>query len=268
MVMVESNEFIVNDEQKSESRTTSFSQIRQRSVSSYVMGSTNTQQVQQAVHVPATHKLPPASPPTKKSIGVQHSPQYPLQQQQQQQPAQAHQATSTIVCMLVATADKPKHMLNKNDLIRCARLAVRQAATTNAVNASPARRSHSLSAHTPTSKKCSLPDLTFLNEYSGRKVDHSEVTRPATGGLSTGVSAPAPELLKRKTLKSIKRYRQTKQNTEPCGVLAQQPPLPPHHCATLQQQYSTVNSQLHSNLNYVNTMITTSPELIKKQMVN
>ena len=243
-------ELIIYSEQKCESRTTSFSQIRQRSASSYVLGSNSAAQ------------LPPQAPqnqnqhqhqPVKKSIGIQHPPPSHCDQSVQARPPHPRASSvsaagsggvtntasptppqSTIVCMLVATADKPN--INKNDLIRCARLAVRQAAQQQQQQQQQQtnpKRSHSLTVQPPPTKKCSLPDLTFLNEYSSttnRIPPPQQQIQQTTSPIN-----PAPEILKRKTLKSIKRYRQTKQNTEPCGTFQQQVQSPP---PTLQQQYN------------------------------
>lgn len=297
--------------QKSESRTTttSFSQIRQRSVSSYVLGtatsSSTTSSSSSAHH---QHQLPPQAPqshqrastnnppPTRKSIGIQHPPPTHCDQSIQAVPpppppqttqlmhSNSPQPPSTIVCMLVATADNPK--LNKTDLIRCARLAVRQATASHQINP---KRSHSLTVQPGPSKKCSLPDLTFLNKYSSTPASQPQpASRPPNipqqqqSQTNPVVVAAAPELLKRKTLKSIKRYRQTKQNTEPCGLVAMGVVAAAQQQPTLQQQYSCVESPQpattrlppqspHSSasLHVVNTSNpTSSPDLVKKHLVS
>ena len=58
------------------------------------------------------------------------------------------------------------------------------------------------------------------------------------------------ELLKRKTLKSIKRYRQTKQNTEPCNLITEDPSVQciSNHSNQLQQQYQQSMPQQVNNL--------------------
>jgi hypothetical protein len=228
---------------------------------------TVTAQPPQIPHHKPLQPLASHQQPIKKSIGIQHPPHLCDQSIQ----------TSTIVCMLVTTGDKPNHLLNKNDLIRCAKLAVKQVAS-NQHNHHP-KRSHSL-FNTCHSKKSSLPDLTFLNEYStshgaatnnnnNNTIVNTNQQQHATAGLNnknllfqgpvqvntSSVAGGGSELLKRKTLKSIKRYRQTKQNTEPCGMLTQPLQIP------LQQQYFAPPQQ-----NFTNTNIT-SPEIIKKYVV-
>ena len=82
----------------------------------------------------------------------------------------------------------------------------------------------------------SLPDLTFLNEYDEMKVkkkqpriQEEKQTSTTTTTVITQTTSDANDMKlllssssidkQRKTLKSIKRYRQTKQNTEPCGPI-------------------------------------------------
>ena len=174
-------------------RTTSFSQLRQRSLSSC------------AIAAPHKSTIDTMSTNTKKaSIGIQHPPP---------------RTEPTIVCMLV---DHKSRSTNK-DIIAAARAA--KAAV-------KAHRSTSL-----FSAKSSLPDLAFLKDYaddqprakpSANQVLTKAVTNPSIGGGKKRPEQPSmipvlqtpassSDLLKRKTLKSIKRYRQTKQNTEPCA---------------------------------------------------
>jgi hypothetical protein len=138
----------------------------------------------------------------KKSIGIQH--------QQRLEPS------PTIVCMVVDRNSKT----TTQDIVAAAR-AARVAVA--------ARRSTSLFY-----TKSSLPDLTFLKDYSDERTKKSDESNDKTPvvrrqpavlneiSLSKSPSqtnssmAVGSDLLKRKTLKSIKRYRQTKQNTEPC----------------------------------------------------
>lgn len=240
---------------KSESRTTSFSQIRQRSVSSYVLGSNSTTIT--TVTGIDTENNKQQSKPVKKSVGIQHPP--PKCDQSMQTPARTTtESPSTIVCMLVGP---PKHLLtNREELIRCARLAVRQA------TAVQAKRSQSLTVNQASVKKASLPDLTFLNDYSSTPPAKT-VTNKTVDQSTTTVSSSTTggELLKRKTLKSIKRYRQTKQNTEPCGLL-----LAAQHTQmaqqTLHQQYFTQHTQILPD-NHL-SLAPTSPDLAKKQLVS
>ena len=159
-------------------KTTSFSQLRQRSVSSCPIGK-------------STHERETFV--TKKSIGIQHPPQFNDQNIQ----------GSTIVCMLL---DRHSGKTSEELMVVAARAARAAIA---------ARRS----------TKSSLPDLTFLKDYADEKKPAVELKDSFT---STPRQMPSSgsDLLKRKTLKSIKRYRQTKQNTEPCAqvILECQPP--------------------------------------------
>ena len=145
-------------------KTTSFSQIRQRSVSSCPIVKNET---------------------GKKSVGVQHPPLVMDQGMQ----------TSTIVCMLL---DR-KSAKTSEELMAVAARAARAAV-------SAARRN---------SAKSSLPDLTFLKDYADEK--KPEIKDSFTSTTVRQIPNSGSDLLKRKTLKSIKRYRQTKQNTEPCA---------------------------------------------------
>lgn len=148
----------------------------------------------------------------KKSIGVQHSPiVYEItssNNNNNNNNLPSNEQTS-IVCMIV----NRKH--SKKILERVAQVA-QQAHVTQV------RRSKSL-----FNSKTSLPDLAFLNNYN-TDVKSTQVTRHTEELITPNeaskfmqyneksqTQAIGSDLLKRKTLKSIKRYRQTKQNTEP-----------------------------------------------------
>ncbi|CAF0867022.1 unnamed protein product [Brachionus calyciflorus] len=170
---------------ETQNKKTSFSQLRQRSLSSCAIASN-----------PTTTE----SPKMKKSIGTQHEPQ-------------ETDKSPTILCMVVDKNNK----LNKKDILIAAAKAKAMANQSGVLKIqktnSSSKRSSSL-----FNTKHSLPDLTFLTHYSDKK---PEVTpcKP-----SPNLQTVPNDLLKRKTLKSIKRYRQTKQNTEPCAVQIITPP--------------------------------------------
>jgi hypothetical protein len=180
-------------------------------------------------------------PPSQSAMPVYHNPPPPP-------PQQAAPPTSTIICMVV---DKhQRSSLKKSDLQA---LAAKLASRINAINQQQQlQQQHHLQQQQQQqqlqqqsqvqnliSKKASLPDLTFLSKYdskpktnvvtSNQIVPPSQNTTPnkteTAGEDAENASAAAKssllvangnDLLKRKTLKSIKRYRQTKQNTEPC----------------------------------------------------
>ena len=204
-----------------ETNKTSFSKLRQRSLSSCAIGKNNSHQNDNpvVVVVDTSNK--------KKSIGIQHPPLNQIDQSIQ---------TSTIVCMLV---DRNNSKTSK-ELMEVAARAARAAVA--------ARRSYNL-----FNTKSSLPDLTFLKDYSDEipseireqqfetnnsqlktslssanlikpiseliKLDELAIKKTINQQQQQQPPITGSELLKRKTLKSIKRYRQTKQNTEPCNLI-------------------------------------------------
>ncbi|RNA41186.1 hypothetical protein BpHYR1_036769 [Brachionus plicatilis] len=172
-------------------KKTSFSQLKQRSVSSCAI---------------AANAQPIDNSAMKKSIGIQHEPEGADGRQ--------HDHSSTILCMVVDKNGK----LNKKDLLMAAAKAKAMADQAGMLKIQrPKTPASSKRSSSLFNSKHSLPDLTFLTHYSDKK---------AQPPLSTPITKPSPpnpqsapgDLLKRKTLKSIKRYRQTKQNTEPCAI--------------------------------------------------
>ena len=152
---------------KSESvgtRTTSFSQLRQRSLSSCTIASSpNRSPVNEDFHNATTNR--PASSTTnsgslnqsvstnssqsitKKSVGIQHPPMM-MKSEERDQSIQ----TSTIVCMLVDRHNSK----TSQELMAVAARAARAAVA--------ARRVNGL-----FNSKASLPDLTFLKDYADEK---------------------------------------------------------------------------------------------------
>lgn len=143
----------------------------------------------------------------------------------------------TIICMVVDKSQKS--MLNSRDIqLLAAKLAT-------ALNQQQQQQKQRM-----ISKKTSLPDLAFLNNYSDNSkslIQASSSSSQVATNIPVSLSSPisnfvkqsspiseesenncsgneaaskspvvGSDALKRKTLKSIKRYRQTKQNTEPC----------------------------------------------------
>jgi hypothetical protein len=223
------------DNQNELIKKTSFSQIRLRSQSSCAIAQpsqfTLINEQSSQLHAEQSRSPPPQqkriqqprsetltsfsnlSNNVKKSIGVQHSPiVYNLTSSNSSNTNNnilpANEQTS-IVCMIV----NRKH--SKKLLERVAQVA-QQAHVTQV------RRSKSL-----FNSKSSLPDLAFLNNYntdlkSAQVNRHTEEIITANEASKfmqynekSQTQAIGSDLLKRKTLKSIKRYRQTKQNTEP-----------------------------------------------------
>ena len=203
----ETNDF----EKNSKLKTTSFSQLRERSQSSHAVIDYSIKNDKIYTNTNKDNFIENRSfnsnnqSSLKKSIGIQHQ-----HRSINQKP--------TIVCMFVESNQKTttKEIMAA---AKAARVAV-------------ARRSTSL-----FSTKSSLPDLTFLKEYSdeNNKKDNlhslpnkqseetylSNMTQSSDASISktnqsNSNAVIGSDLLKRKTLKSIKRYRQTKQNTEPC----------------------------------------------------
>lgn len=213
-------------------RTTSFSQLRQRSLSSCAIGTSTTDFANQTFseqnHSSTSSSINQSMSTNstsnnsiiRKSVGIQHPPMI-IQNQ-----------SETIVCMVV---DKNSSKTNEELMAVAARAAqvYKRERTNGMYNA-----------------KSSLPDLTFLKDYADEKPDRSKIRKEAVNQqIKTSSSAaviankdekdlskqvfnpfmsvqtPTPvqpmgsDLLKRKTLKSIKRYRQTKQNTEPCNTV-------------------------------------------------
>jgi hypothetical protein len=192
-----------NFEKNSKLRTTSFSQLRERSQSSHAVINysikSKKDNLSENIYLNQNNNKI-----SKKSIGVQHQHRLIMKK-------------PTIVCMLVEC----NHKTTTKEIMAAAKAA----------RVAVAKRSTSL-----FSTKSSLPDLTFLKEYSDEKnknimnsfhnnqpeetelpnmTQSSDISVLRTNQLnSNGIIGS--DLLKRKTLKSIKRYRQTKQNTEPC----------------------------------------------------
>lgn len=148
----------------------------------------------------------------KKSIGIQH--------EQEVIETYKKDTSPTILCMVL---DK-NGRINKKDLLMAAAKAKSMADQAGVLKIQrPKIQSNSKRSSSLFNTKNSLPDLTFLTHYSDKKSEPSfstPITRPSP---SNPQSAPS-DLLKRKTLKSIKRYRQTKQNTEPCAAQLPEPP--------------------------------------------
>lgn len=265
----EEDEFVPNNQQMinrlskqrdNESRKTSFSQIRERSYSSHAIIENRDSLNQDVYRIESSKQM------SKKSVGIQHQPpQMPMfnnhsHHQLYNPPAPA----PTIVCMVV---DR-NHKTTTKDIMAAAK-AARQVVA--------ARRSSSLFHN-----KSSLPDLTFLKDYSDDK-NHSMVNNQTqSNNHNTSVTLPlrqeienfhnsrtlsnqqqqqqqgtvmGSDLLKRKTLKSIKRYRQTKQNTEPCVLEAQLESLHHHQHPTLFNQYFNPKASANNEIiicDYVN----------------
>lgn len=174
----------------------SFSQLKQRSLSSCAIA-VNSQSVDNSA--------------MKKSIGIQHEANIVERQKNDSSP--------TILCMVLDKSGK----INKKELLMAAAKAKAMADQAGVLKIqrpkipTGSKRSSSL-----FSTKHSLPDLTFLTHYSDKKPEPSFSTPITKPSPQNPQSAPS-DLLKRKTLKSIKRYRQTKQNTEPCAVQVAEP---------------------------------------------
>ena len=136
----------------------------------------------------------------------------------------------TIVCMIVGSKDQLK---DRHELIKATKAAIAAAnaktestfclasTTTTTTRKAPVAAASTAAA---IFKKASLPDLTFLKEYaddvyrspvnndSPQQADSSNKTSSNNNNNGSGC-----DLLKRKTLKSIKRYRQTKLNSDQQG---------------------------------------------------
>lgn len=171
-------------------KKTSFSQLRQRSLSSCAIATSSKNE----------------APKMKKSIGIQHEPEACYNEQNMD-------TSPTILCMVVDKNNK----LNKKDLLLAAAKAKAMANQAGVLKIQKPQNSSSKRSSSLFNAKHSLPDLTFLAHYSDKN------PQPMASTSSNKPSTPNPqsvqnEILKRKTLKSIKRYRQTKQNTEPCAV--------------------------------------------------
>ena len=109
---------------------------------------------------------------------------------------------------------------NKQQIIAAARVARAQILAATAANTP---NSVNKVGCMPRSKS-SLPDLAFLKDYADDRPKMSSQQQQQF--VSQPLSSTATnngDILKRKTLKSIKRYRQTKQNTEPCAPVVSNP---------------------------------------------
>jgi hypothetical protein len=247
-------------------RTTSFSQLRQRSLSSCTIGQTpSPTQIsspqQENIETVINNK-------TNLVVVVDTSSNNKKKQTQQyinnnNQIDQSMQ-TSTIVCMLV---DRNNSKTSK-ELMEVATRAARAAVA--------ARKSINL-----YQTKSSLPDLTFLKDYGDDNLSTKNNTTPPNDSTNNQLKSSLSsanlikpisdlikldelaikktiaqqqqqqtpgnsELLKRKTLKSIKRYRQTKQNTEPCNLLTDE------QNETNNNKFTSYNTQqIRSNNNRV-----------------
>jgi hypothetical protein len=82
-----------------------------------------------------------------------------------------------------------------------------------------------LSIPTPTKSAKSLPDLSFISQYS-KELPRSRTTSPSSSTMNITRGIPSPGLVQHqkpdsdrpRTLKSIKRYKNSKHSTEPLGV--------------------------------------------------
>lgn len=136
---------------------------------------------------------------------------------------------------------------NKTQIIAAARQARAQILAAAATQQQQQQQKHVI----PRSKS-SLPDLTFLKDYadnvrpnaaslcsiSPSVLNNSKNNNVQSLQSNNATNCPVnsnnnnnngADMFKRKTLKSIKRYRQTKQNTEPCVVVVaptQASPMP------------------------------------------
>lgn len=233
-------------------KTTSFSQLRQRSLSSCAISGTPTNTSENNIMSPS-HSSTSSSinqsinSSTNTNSNTSHNSSimkksFPIQQAPLVSRAEDG---STIVCMVV----DPHNPKSNEELMAVAARAARAY-----------KRERTSKVY---NTKASLPDLTFLKDYADEKPQmtqelstnrisnrpktketQSQMKNSASAAASIGhvkqanpskqvqqqqqqqlVAPVGSDLLKRKTLKSIKRYRQTKQNTEPCLNQQQQQEL-------------------------------------------
>ena len=166
-------------------RTTSFSQLRQRSLSSCTIASspvrspitddlhsinattrpasstTNSGSLNQSVSTNSSQSI------TKKSVGIQHPPM--MRSEERDQSIQ----TSTIVCMLVDRHNSK----TSQELMAVAARAARAAVA--------ARRVNGL-----FNSKASLPDLTFLKDYADEKPSAATATGSTRSGEQQAPQQP------------------------------------------------------------------------------
>jgi len=258
-----------NSTNTANSRTTSFSQLRQRSLSSCGIGTDNIQNsstsssINQSASSSSTSNTNSIS---KKPVGIQFPA--PIIRQ-----TSSGGHTETIVCMLVdrnniktnedlmavaaraarAYKQGQKNMFNtkaslpdltflkdyadEKPLVEKENRVVKDKKPNEQVPAIKVKTSASAAVisqknKTLTAKQPLSPPLPTVGQPNA--VNHQQSSATVSGS----------DLLKRKTLKSIKRYRQTKQNTEPCNQNNQQLPIEEMDTNQLYNQYYLNNEQI------------------------